>query len=96
MTTKLTAVGDDRQNNSDKKCAGNGCSKIGIHPVTIVYINKTGWFCESCKNLIEREGLADKLNFDEENSTQSKGLGALDHHPSEKRCQIRSYSGQEP
>lgn len=30
-------------------CAGNGCDKLGTNSLKIIYINKTGWFCDDCK-----------------------------------------------
>jgi len=38
-------------------CAGNGCPNSGISRLTVVYLNKIGWFCESCKNDLVEEGL---------------------------------------
>lgn len=50
-----------------KVCAGRGCSKDGIHTLTIIHLNRQGWFCDSCKNDLVSEGLI----------IESKGLG---HH----------------
>ena len=38
-------------------CAGNGCKNLAIFRLTIVYLNKIGWFCESYKNDFIQEGL---------------------------------------
>ena len=38
-------------------CAGNGCAKLGTEPFEIIYLNKTGWFCESCKKDLILDGL---------------------------------------
>lgn len=32
-----------------KPCACRGCENIGIHKLLIIYIDKIGWFCDSCK-----------------------------------------------
>ena len=40
-----------------KTCAGKGCNNTGIHYLSIIYINKTGLFCETCKNELEQCGL---------------------------------------
>ena len=40
-----------------KQCAANDCTKPGIHSLTVLYLNKTGYFCESCKNELLKEGL---------------------------------------
>jgi len=40
-----------------KACAGNGCSKDGVYLLKVIYLNKLGWFCESCKNDLVLEGL---------------------------------------
>jgi len=37
-----------------KRCAGKGCSAEGIHYLSVRFIKKCGWFCDSCKtNLID-------------------------------------------
>jgi hypothetical protein len=41
----------------NKICAGNGCSNEGKHPLTIIYLNKKGWFCDSCKYDLLIDGL---------------------------------------
>lgn len=40
-----------------KLCAGNGCGREGIHQLTIIFLNKVGWFCDSCKNELVTAGL---------------------------------------
>ena len=30
-------------------CAGKGCNNIGKNHLKILFINKSGWFCEFCK-----------------------------------------------
>lgn len=30
-------------------CAGKDCNKQGTNSLKIIYINKTGFFCDSCK-----------------------------------------------
>jgi hypothetical protein len=44
-----------------KQCAGRGCSEQGIHYLKIRYIHKHGWFCDSCKNAIIGDKLADEV-----------------------------------
>jgi hypothetical protein len=34
----------------DRRCAGKECQGEGIHYLEILYLNKSGWFCESCKD----------------------------------------------
>ena len=41
-----------------KTCARNGCSNPAEYRLTIIYLNKTGWFCELCKNELIEDGLA--------------------------------------
>jgi hypothetical protein len=40
------------------KCSGKGCTDIGKTPLKIVYINKTGYFCDSCSEDLLHHGLA--------------------------------------
>jgi hypothetical protein len=44
-----------------KQCAGRGCLEQGIHYLKIRFINKHGWFCDSCKEDLFHEGLAIKV-----------------------------------
>jgi hypothetical protein len=50
-----------------KPCAGKGCNNLGVHRLSIIYINKTGLFCETCKKELERCGLVIRPNI--KNST---------------------------
>jgi hypothetical protein len=38
-------------------CAGNGCPNKGTFQLTIIYLNRKGWFCNNCKQDLTREGL---------------------------------------
>jgi hypothetical protein len=38
-------------------CAGKGCNNIGRYRLSIIYINKTGLFCDTCKKELEECGL---------------------------------------
>jgi len=38
-------------------CAGNTCNSLGKYFLKILYLNKHGWFCESCKEDLLRNGL---------------------------------------
>jgi hypothetical protein len=40
------------------RCSGKGCADIGKTLLKIVYINKTGHFCDSCKEDLLHQGLA--------------------------------------
>jgi formamidopyrimidine-DNA glycosylase len=40
------------------RCSGKGCKEIGITLLKIVYINKTGYFCDSCSEDLLHLGLA--------------------------------------
>jgi hypothetical protein len=40
----------------DKKCAGKGCNRVGRISLKILYLNKTGLFCDCCtKDLVAAE-----------------------------------------
>lgn len=54
----------DRMNSSNrtanlgfKQCVGKSCTKQGVIELRIRFINKTGWFCESCKKELETHEL---------------------------------------
>jgi hypothetical protein len=40
-----------------KECAGKGCQNAGIHYLKIVFLNKRGWFCDSCKSSLIADNL---------------------------------------
>jgi len=41
----------------EQKCAGKNCANEGKHQLTILYLNKIGWFCDSCKEDLVSENL---------------------------------------
>ena len=41
-----------------KICAGSGCSNAAKYPLTILYLNKVGWFCGSCRDSLVKDGIA--------------------------------------
>jgi hypothetical protein len=59
MKSNLTSSNNSIENNLKgyKICAGKGCNNPGIHHLSIIYINKDGLFCETCKNELEKCGL---------------------------------------
>jgi hypothetical protein len=40
------------------KCSGKHCPNSGKHLLNINYINMSGYFCDSCKEYLLKEGLA--------------------------------------
>jgi len=52
----------DRLDSNLENCAGKNCSNKGTSQLTIVYLNRTGWFCDSCK----QELLSDDLIIEHE------------------------------
>jgi hypothetical protein len=42
---------------SSRACAGNGCPNEGILQLTVIYLNRIGWFCNSCKDDLIKDGL---------------------------------------
>ncbi len=40
-----------------KICAGKDCNNIGKYRLSIIYINRTGFFCLNCKKELEDLGL---------------------------------------
>ena len=47
----------DNSLQGDKPCAGMDCNNAGIYRLSIVYINKIGYFCLNCKKELENYGL---------------------------------------
>jgi hypothetical protein len=42
---------------SEHNCAGKRCFNRGKHSLKIIYFNKTGWFCDSCRDDLANDGL---------------------------------------
>lgn len=61
MTThKTTALSNDPyQTNEYKECAGKGCKNIGNNKLKIKYVQKFGWFCDTCKKGLKKADLID-------------------------------------
>jgi hypothetical protein len=38
-------------------CAGKGCHEDGTNLLYIIYLHRSGWFCDSCAKLLKKEGL---------------------------------------
>lgn len=39
-------------------CAGKGCNKLGTIPLTLRYLNLSGYFCDECADSLVKDGLA--------------------------------------
>lgn len=48
---------DSREFHSIHDCAGMYCRSVGKYFLSIIYLEKKGWFCESCKDDLVKEGL---------------------------------------
>jgi hypothetical protein len=46
------------------RCSGKGCTEIGKILLKIVYINKAGYFCDSCSEDLLHQELAVKVGKD--------------------------------
>jgi hypothetical protein len=46
------------------RCSGKGCINTGVTLLKIVYINKTGYFCDSCSEDLLHLGLAAEVGND--------------------------------
>lgn len=42
-----------------KICAGKDCVDAGIKLLKIIYIKKSGWFCDACAEEMRESGLID-------------------------------------
>ncbi len=47
------------KSNEYKTCAGRSCNNSGTHYLKIVLVKKSGWFCSTCKQDLEANGLVD-------------------------------------
>jgi hypothetical protein len=47
-----------------KTCAARDCSNHAVYCMEILYLGKTGWFCEHCKNNLIADGLLVQQNLD--------------------------------
>ena len=39
------------------RCAGKSCHNMGTHLLQVIYLNRRGWFCDSCKDGLFSAGL---------------------------------------
>ncbi len=42
-------------------CAGKNCINILIHHIKLIIIKKSGWFCDSCKQYLQKEELIESI-----------------------------------
>lgn len=42
---------------SYKTCTAKGCTSPGIYEMEILFLGRTGWFCEQCKDSLTHDGL---------------------------------------
>jgi hypothetical protein len=49
-----------------KGCAGKDCQRAGINYLKVLYLNRKGWFCDSCKASL----VADRLVIEEDSSNR--------------------------
>lgn len=47
---------------SHRECAGKDCSKQGFCCLRVRFINKYGWFCDSCRDTLVKNKLADEVS----------------------------------
>jgi hypothetical protein len=53
-----TTYGHHSDIKKDKKCCAKGCAKLGRLLLKINYVNKTGYFCDSCAQDLLQQALA--------------------------------------
>jgi hypothetical protein len=52
-------------------CAGKRCPNKGTFQLTIIYLNRKGWFCNSCKQELTKDGLVtENIESGPSNETQ--------------------------
>jgi hypothetical protein len=57
MDTQMTTKSIDIQKREQISCAGKYCPNQAIHKLKIIYINKDGWFCSNCSEVLLENGL---------------------------------------
>jgi hypothetical protein len=40
---------NNNYNNEYKICAGKNCNNLGKYHLKVLFINRSGWFCDYCK-----------------------------------------------
>jgi hypothetical protein len=46
------------QKSIPNRCAGKSCQEFGIHLLRVIYLNRLGWFCNSCRDILVSAGIA--------------------------------------
>jgi hypothetical protein len=46
-----------KEENSFRICFGKGCNNAAIHYITVVFIKKSGWFCNDCARFLKLNDL---------------------------------------
>jgi len=61
MTHHITSFNYNKFYEFDKSriCAGRNCRNVSTYFLKIVLVKKSGWFCDSCKQDLEDNGLVD-------------------------------------
>ena len=63
-----STTSESYQNQYSKQCSGRDCTKIAGNLLTILYINKKGYFCDDCAHELITKKLETKLQ--EMNTTE--------------------------
>jgi hypothetical protein len=48
---------------TQRMCAGRECQKQGIHCLGVRYLNRLGWFCDSCMKRLLADDLVYQPNY---------------------------------
>jgi uncharacterized protein YkuJ len=75
MTSHLNTIVNDSMQ-MQNTCAGKQCQRQGTQHLTVKYLHKSGWFCSSCKERLQADGLVyEPINWPKASSTN--GLGGF-------------------
>jgi hypothetical protein len=44
-----------------RTCAGKNCKNIAKHHLMLVFIKRSGWFCENCRQSLQEDGLVESV-----------------------------------
>jgi hypothetical protein len=42
-------------------CGGKNCRNVARHHLTLVLIKRSGWFCDSCSQSLQEDGLVESM-----------------------------------
>lgn len=78
---------------NDKQCYSRGCNNRAQHSLKVLFLNRVGFFCESCKISLLNDNLVEEV---EEEGDHIIGLDPEPPEPAKpavKECKHRAIEG---